>query len=316
MISVVIPLYNKADRIARAVESVLAQTYTDWELIVVDDGSTDAGPQWVSACADPRVRLHRQANSGVSAARNKGAELARSELVAFLDGDDYWDTKHLANMQHLIDEYPGATLYGCAYNRVDDDGHARKINISTDQPERSLLDDYFDYSLRAGPPLNSSAVVVPKTVLQSIGGFPRGITSGEDLLTWARLACVGPVAYSTAATSFYDAPRFSAEKRHMYLRRPQMPDLVEQALQSLIMTTPNRAPSLRRYLAAWLRIRAVLFLELNERVNCIQSIKNAATLSRWTLKDFVCCGLALVPSRSRTSVFSRIRQINGRLRRN
>lgn len=314
MISVVIPLYNKADTIARAVESVLAQTYTDWELIVVDDGSSDTGPQWVAACADSRVRSHRQANAGVSAARNKGMELAQNELVALLDADDYWDAGHLANMLRLIEEFPGAVLYACAYNRIVDDGHARKITVPAGQPERSQLTDYFTYALLAGPPIQTSAVVLSKTVLQGIGGFPRGVTSGEDLITWARLACTGPVAYSTNATSFYEAPRIRAEARHTNLRCPQTPDYVAQALRALMVEAPERELSLRRYLAAWMRMRAMSFLELNERKECVRSTIQAVALSRLTVKDLVCCGLILFPNYSRTSVLARIRRVHGKVK--
>lgn len=312
MISVVIPLYNKAATIARAVGSVQAQTFADWELIVVDDGSTDAGPDWVARSVDPRVRLHRQANAGVSAARNQGIELARSDFVALLDADDYWDRGHLANMQDLIGAFPGAALYACAYHTVYSAGRVRKVNTLSWRPERSLLTDYFADAVLGEPPVWTGAVVVSRAALQAVGGFPLRVTSGEDLITWARLACAGPVAYSTEATSYYNLPPAVASVRQHLVRRPQTPDYVGQALQGLMAEYPQRAASLRAYLAVWMHTRAMLYLELNERLECLRALREAVALSRPQLKDVIVGTLLLLPDGPRRWVLARIRRLRGR----
>ena len=103
-ISVIIPLFNKAPYISRALASVAAQTFTDFEVIVVDDGSTDGGVQMVDACKEPRLRLIKQENGGPGAARNRGLELAQGELVAFLDADDEWLPGYLAESIRLLDQ--------------------------------------------------------------------------------------------------------------------------------------------------------------------------------------------------------------------
>jgi len=104
-VSIIIPLFNKAPYVARALASVAAQTYTDFEVIVVDDGSTDEGPRIVEAFHDSRISLIEQANAGPGAARNRGLELARGELVAFLDADDEWLPDYLAEGVRLLDQH-------------------------------------------------------------------------------------------------------------------------------------------------------------------------------------------------------------------
>jgi len=114
-VSVVIPLYNKAPYIARALASVITQTCQDFEVIVIDDGSTDGGAEIVRRLDDTRIRVIRQENRGVSAARNRGIESARTDFIAFLDADDEWTPTHLEALLRLRDRYPHAGAYGTAY---------------------------------------------------------------------------------------------------------------------------------------------------------------------------------------------------------
>ena len=111
MISGIIPLYNKAESIATALDCVLAQTYQDFEVVVVDDGSTDKGATIVEQYTDPRIRLVCQENAGVSAARNKGIEEAKGEYVAFLDADDEWMPEYLENQYSLTLRYPQCDVH-------------------------------------------------------------------------------------------------------------------------------------------------------------------------------------------------------------
>jgi len=315
MISVVIPLYNKAPFVQKAIDSVLAQTITDWELVVVDDGSSDDGPALVSAYADHRIKLIKQDNAGVGAARNKGAELAKYEMLAFLDADDYWSSTHLENLQQLFVEFPTASLYGTAYFGIGSDGVARicKFRNANIEPERVLIADYFTDLVEYGLFIVTSSVAINKTWFQEVKGFPVTIKSGEDLLTWARLACIGEVAFSKIATSYYNFPPVPAINRRDFIRRPLIPDYVSGELLKLRDTTPKFNVSISRYLAFWHRIRAMLFLELNERLNSLSELLKAVRIDRLRLKDLVCCFLLILPLAIRSHTLAKIRKIRGRV---
>ncbi|MDP8208206.1 MAG: glycosyltransferase family A protein [Candidatus Electryonea clarkiae] len=144
-ISVVIPLYNKEQYIARAIQSVLSQTYNDFELIVVDDGSTDASAKVVEEFNDPRQRLIRQPNAGECAARNRGIAESRTELIAFLDADDQWLPEHLIAIKCLSEKYPECGAFATAYDIVDPPYHRYTANFETipKAPWVGIIPNYF-----------------------------------------------------------------------------------------------------------------------------------------------------------------------------
>ena len=203
MISVVIPLYNKARHIRRALDSVLAQTYQDFELIVVDDGSTDGGADVVAAYDDRRIRLTRQENQGECAARNRGIAEARADLVAFLDADDEWLPEHLATVTRLAEEYPQCGAHATAYERVDAQ-HRRTTPKFKDVPEppwEGIIPNYFRSALSG--PVWSSAVAIPERVFGSVGLFPVGVRRGGDLDMWCRIALKYQISFSTRVGAVY-----------------------------------------------------------------------------------------------------------------
>jgi len=207
-VSVVIPLYNKALEIRRAVESVLAQSWQDFEIIVIDDGSTDGGAEVVKSISEPRLRLIRQENAGVSAARNRGIAEAASELVAFLDADDAWKPKFLETILRLRKRFPEAGAYATAYEVHESNGKVIKLQYKDipSPPWEGLIPNYFRSAL-GSPPVWSSAVAVPKGVFEDVGCFPVGEPMGEDGDMWLRIALKYPIAFSwqIGATYFRDA---------------------------------------------------------------------------------------------------------------
>lgn len=202
-VSVIIPVYNKKPFVARAIRSVLAQTHGNFELLVVDDGSTDGSAGEAGAfLADARVRVIQQANAGEGAARNRGWREARAGLCAFLDADDEFLPPHLERLIALAQRCPEAGLLGAAYlNRLPD---GREVLRSVAGVEAGLFRDYFRTARDCGfPPVNASSVAARREILATVGGFREGLPVGADLEFWARAALRLAVAYDPRPSSIY-----------------------------------------------------------------------------------------------------------------
>lgn len=280
MISVVIPLYNKEKQIRATLESVLSQSYQDFEIVIVNDGSTDRSVEEAAAVNDSRIRFIHQENAGVSAARNRGIEEARGEFIAFLDADDRWKPEYLQTQYELTQLYPECSVFACNYEFVDALEQV-KPTIIRKLPfagEHGVLCNYFEVASHSNPPLWTSAVMVCKEAIQSIGGFPLGIGSGEDLLTWARLACKYHIAYSRMALAqfIFDRGIFNDDQQQ---RMPESKDWVGEQLYFLWLENA-KIPGLKRYIALWHKMRARIFLEKGKRR---LSIKECIRSLRWSL---------------------------------
>lgn len=213
--SIVIPLYNKCNSISNTLQSVLEQTHRDFELIIIDDGSTDGSAEVVAHFHDDRIRLLRQTNAGVSAARNRGMEEARNECIAFLDGDDFWEPVFLAEMAELVQSFPQAAMYGCAYDKKDK-GHTTSVDFFLPDGYRGVVHDYFEHA-RKNHLFCSSAVVLKKNAVEKAGFFDGRISIGEDLDYWFRVACHYPVAFCNKVLAHYNT---GAENRAMANPQP------------------------------------------------------------------------------------------------
>jgi glycosyltransferase involved in cell wall biosynthesis len=198
--SVVVPLFNKRAYIRRTIDSILAQSLTDFELIVVDDGSTDGSLDALADVQDSRIKIIQQANQGVGPARNTGMAVARAPWIAFIDADDAWLPDHLAELSRVAQAFPEAGLISTA----NVEAHGKNLPQTSDQqwPAGIGLVDYFlEASKRIGF-INSSSSAVRRTVFTSLGGFNSRL-AGEDLEYWARVALHHAVAASSRTTSVY-----------------------------------------------------------------------------------------------------------------
>jgi len=228
-LSVVIPLYNKERTIARAIDSVRAQSVDDWRLFVVDDGSTDAGPEIVERYEESRIHLIRQENGGVSAARNAGIKAAGEGLVAFLDADDFWDSDMLEELLALRAKFPGAGLYATGYRKIDDGGKGYSVSASSRAGGRHhQVDNYLELSCSFNV-VHTSSVAVPADVLTAVGGFPLGEKFGEDIAVWGKISLRYAVACSSAVCGNFTADVQNTAPRHRegVLRSPLVDVLAE-----------------------------------------------------------------------------------------
>jgi glycosyltransferase involved in cell wall biosynthesis len=174
-ISVIIPAHNYARYVAEAIDSALAQTYPVLEVIVVDDGSTDGTPG-VLAAYENRIRVIRQTNQGVSAARNSGISAARGEYVAFLDADDLWQPMKLEAQMARFDADPSLGMVHCGAESFDADG--RTIHFWRDGMQGRVAINI----LRLEPVIAApgSNMIVPRRVAEEIGGFDARMIGSED----------------------------------------------------------------------------------------------------------------------------------------
>ena len=257
MFSVVIPLYNKELTLRRSIESVLDQKYTDFELIIVNDGSTDHSLAIARSFNDSRVHLISQPNMGVSAARNKGIHAAKYSYIAFLDADDFWEPDYLLSMVELIRTCPDACLYGCAYDKID----KKNVAIHDFQlPDDFLgyIPNYFDLA-KKHPFFCSSAVILNKEFPNNNFLFDESLHTGEDIDLWITIALNHPVAFRNKVLAHYN---LGAENRAMRIKRRYSTSILSHLAKYDQMEKENEAFKLYLNL---LRIQFIpeLFLHYN-----------------------------------------------------
>ncbi len=204
--SVVIPLYNKKNCIRRTLDSILSQTYKNYEIVVVNDGSTDGSEAIISDYIKKHdnIRLINQENAGVSAARNTGVKHAKHELICFLDSDDEWMPNFLNEMAELVNLFPENHLYSVRHEIIEKNGDTIFPDAYGEKGFKGLISDFITTYKESDGIIHSSAVCVRKPLFLKLGGFPVGQTQGEDVYLWLLYGLHTDLVFSnTVCTRYY-----------------------------------------------------------------------------------------------------------------
>ena len=196
LVSVIIPTYNRETLIRKAIDSVLAQTYRQWEIVVVDDGSEDNTKDVVLSYKNENIFYIYQENRGIAAARNTGIKNSRGSFIAFLDSDDYWRPNKLEKQMKLFFEHPeyGMVASQCASIRTD--GTFRKRNRRG--KSGWVLEDLFKANF-----IRTSSAIVKRECLDKVGLFDETLKEGEEYDLWLRIASKYPIGFVNEPLAVY-----------------------------------------------------------------------------------------------------------------
>lgn len=292
-ISIIVPCYNAEKHLPRCFSSVFAQGFEDWELIAIDDGSSDSTLSWLTAITDPRVRIHAQPNGGVSSARNAGLALARGTYVAFLDSDDTWSSNFLEKMLAAMETEPDVGLAYCGWQNI---GLAGPRSVPFIPPDYEQSDKRAKLLASTRWPIH--ACVTRLDLVLKAGGFNTSFAVGEDFLLWLEIGSFYRVLLVPEVLAQYihhdgvqatrDRVRAARQLRDVqsdFLARH--PEILDELGKPKIRDLTDGMLLRRAYEAYWRR-----------DLDTAQSIfKMALQGGGWRLRDLRYLLLALLPSR-------------------
>ena len=245
-ISVVIPLYNKARYVGSAVRSVLAQSLPAHEIIVIDDGSTDGSVHSLEGITDPRLKLVRQANAGVSVTRNRGIEMATGDWIAFLDSDDWYHPQMLDALSKAHQACPEAEMLGTSFRTVPHLlGAAPEVwPVNEGFFEVELVEDLRTRWMKIAPFCTSSVAIRASRLRQMQPCFAEGESNGEDLDLWFRVADEAPVAVVNAPFAAVRMVPTSLSTKQPSCEVPPFLERMERRALSGELAAKHRQPAL------------------------------------------------------------------------
>ena len=216
--SIIIPLFNKENFIESTLKSVLIQSFTDFEILIVNDGSTDSSEEKAKQFADPRIRYFLKENGGASSARNYGIEKAQSNYITFLDADDYWYPTFLQEMCEKINRFPKQKVFSAAIE-IETSKKTIPAVYSIEKTNDFEIVNYFKASSKESVIWTSSAVF-HKNIFEEIGNFDTEIQSGQDTDLWIRIGLVYHILFSwkILARYVYDETSLSKNTHFNYTK--------------------------------------------------------------------------------------------------
>lgn len=257
-VSVIVPLYNKEPYVRRALDSIAAQTFRDFEAIVVDDESRDQGPGIVEAFPDPRFRLIRQKNAGPAGARNRGIAEAKGEFLAFLDADDVWRPRYLERALAVFASAP-VQAFTASHGELPDRDLSHVWRKRALRPGVQTLDAALSaLSLHYMVAFMSPCTTVARAeIVRRYGGFQEGFRYGEDAILWLRVLLNEPVWFEMETLADFDRAG-SGLSGNLQGPRPVEPFVLDPALV-LDYCPAGHQPLVRRFLALRAAKTAAMF---------------------------------------------------------
>ncbi len=212
--SVIIPLYNKEKFMENTLQSVLKQTFSDFEIVIINDGSTDLSEQKVYQFQDSRIRYYTQKNQGASLARNYGISLAKSKYITFIDADDFWYPEFLAFMYQTIHRFPEQKVFAAAIE-IETPKNIFPAAYSIKKTGDFEVVNYFEASSKETV-ICTSCAVFHHLVFEEVGNFDIAIKSGQDTDLWIRIGLIYPVLFSWKILARYVYDENSLSKNISY----------------------------------------------------------------------------------------------------
>ena len=271
--SVVIPVYNKEKFVAKTLKSVLDQTFTDFEIIIVNDGSTDKSEVKILEFKDSRIQYYSKKNEGVAVARNFGIEKATSDYICFIDADDFWFPNFLETMHRFISELPEQKVFAAA---IEIETKNKTIPAHYSIPKKSDFEivDFFDASQKECI-LWTSSVCIHKSVFEKVGTFDTMIKHGEDTELWIRIGLQFPIVFIRKILARYVYDNRSVSRNSSYFFESYT--FEKYALEE------KKNPSLKKYMDLN-RFSAVIKCTLNRDWKTAQEIYSEIDLKNLNRK--------------------------------
>lgn len=299
MISVIIPAYNSSSTITRTINSVKNQSFQNYEVIIINDGSTDNTLEVINEIItlDPRFKIINQKNGGVSCARNHGIINSNFDFIAFLDSDDEWEKDYLEKIILLINKFPDYIGFGTYYRRKLKYGNSKiKVTSRNEEYEYFTIDSVADRLIKGDLPFFTSSIVIKKHILLEVKMFNEQINCGEDLLTWIKASTLGKIAVFSKICVDYN---ISINKNGKLRRKNDIIDTF--AIEIYKMNDSLTLIQINRLLSGWFYARYLNNLVTKNRFADLKNIlieyQKMIIIRPFNLKRVASIILIFIPSR-------------------